>query len=474
MRSWTTLKVRTKSFKSLYKKHQISTYFTVHLTNGSGLSFRSMVSLDINLSGTLNSSIVTAEENTSVETSPNESNMDAVEQNKSETESNAYEESEPEDETDEANADKKLKNATYGHSFEIDISSIFPRKRRLKHVILDVKKTNEKCFLYCVAAGLEHHKFQGLDEKENPNNYVNFINEKFNIEGIEFPIKMDQIQQFVKQNSHLNISINIYTILAGQVKSVMTNITCSQKESPIFIDLLAVFPHSTENESCAIQNGHFILISDPCKFFTERQKSLKKRIRQRIVCPNCKIQFVSKESDKFKNHRHFCSNKHAQIQDLPGEDEKLEFGGRLLNAQYLENICIFYDFECVLKSADNENCGDCISICKCEADSTKKITIPKQIHEPIIYSYVILDKNGSILEQCTEYCPRGDAGTKFLSVLLSNQERYLSYGRGPKKYKKVPHVSFKERRKIFKKQNGICLHCHEKIQPGQRRALDRM
>ena len=99
-----------------------------------------MVSLDINLSGTLNSSIITAEENTSVETSPNESNMDAVEQNKSETESNAYEESEPEDEADEANADKKLKNATYGHSFEIDISSVFPGKRRLKHVILDVKK----------------------------------------------------------------------------------------------------------------------------------------------------------------------------------------------------------------------------------------------------------------------------------------------------------------------------------------------
>ena len=286
-----------------------------------------MVSLDINLSGTLNSSITTVEENESSETNANESNMDNVKQNESEAESddaNAYEEAEE----DEANADENLKNATYGHNFEIDISNIYPRKYRHKDVLLDVKRTNEKCFLYCVAAGLEHHKFQSLAEKENPNNYENFINQEFNIEGIEFPIKMSQIQQFVKQNSHLNISINIYTILGGQVKSVLTNIThCQEEAPPTFIDLLAVFPHSTENESCILQKGHFILINDPCRFFTKRQgNSLKKRLRTRIVCPNCKIQFVSKESDKFKNHRHFCSNKHAQLQDLPGPDHRLEFG----------------------------------------------------------------------------------------------------------------------------------------------------
>ena len=128
----------------------------------------------------------------------------------------------------------------------------------------------------------------------------------------------------------------------------------------------------------------------------------------------------------------------------------------------------------MLKSTDPQNCGSCISICKCEADSTKKITIPKQTHEPIIYSYVILDKNAQILEQCTKYCPLGDAATQFLSVLLNNQERYLNYGRGPKKFKKVPFVSYKERKKILKKQNNECLHCHQKFKPGQRKALDRM
>ena len=137
-------------------------------------------------------------------------------------------------------------------------------------------------------------------------------------------------------------------------------------------------------------------------------------------------------------------------------------------------MTIYYDLECVLKATDIQNCGTCISICKCEADNTKKTTIPKEIHEPIIFSYVIVDKNARIIEQETRYCPLGDAGTQLVSTLLDNQEKYLKYMKGPQKFKKVPHVSVKERRKILRNQNSLCLHCHKKIAPGQRRALDRM
>ena len=137
-------------------------------------------------------------------------------------------------------------------------------------------------------------------------------------------------------------------------------------------------------------------------------------------------------------------------------------------------MTIYYDLECVLKATDNQNCGVCISICKCEADDTKKSTIAKEIHEPIIYSYAILDKNGQVLEQETRYCPLGDAATQLVSTLLDNQEKYLKYAKGPEKFKKVPYVSVKERRKILRDQKSLCLHCHEKIKPGQRRALDRM
>ena len=128
----------------------------------------------------------------------------------------------------------------------------------------------------------------------------------------------------------------------------------------------------------------------------------------------------------------------------------------------------------MLKSTDPQNCGTCISICKCEADNTRKVTIPKQVHLPIIYSYVVIDKNGKIFEQDTKYCPLGDASTQLLSTLLDNQQRYLEFAKGPKKFKEVPNVSVFERRKILKKHENKCLHCHKTFQPGQRKALDRM
>ena len=74
-----------------------------------------------------------------------------------------------------------------------------------------------------------------------------------------------------------------------------------------------------------------MLITNPCQFFRKRQKASKKRLRSRVVCPNCKIQFVSEKSAKYKNHKHFCSNEHAQIQDMPSEDYRLSFGKLNIN-----------------------------------------------------------------------------------------------------------------------------------------------
>ena len=294
-----------------------------------------MVSLDINFSATGYSTInglepeaeskaAEAESEAESEAEVNESIADAVKENKSEPE--------VEVKVNESNADvdEISKNATFGHNFKIDISNIYHRRNK-NEVILDVKNTNEKCFLFCVAAGLNHHKFTSTAEKENPSSYVDFITQEFNIEKIEFPIQIDQIQQFVKQNSHLRLSINIYTISGDQVKSVLTNVTCEKGENLNVIDLLAVFPHSEENKSNRLQEGHFMLITNPCQFFRKRQKASKKRLRSRVVCPNCKIQFVSEKSAKYKNHKHFCSNEHAQIQDMPSEDYRLSFGKLNIN-----------------------------------------------------------------------------------------------------------------------------------------------
>ena len=286
-----------------------------------------MVSLDINISSTNNSKLITNEDYKSFHQSEhNPEPAPGPDPDAEENEIEIAEQNEYEDEVNEPNVGEISKDTTFGHNFEIDISRIYPTgiNKRRKNVILDIKRTNEKCFLFCVAAGLNHQNFKKSVDKENPKNYEKFIDQEFDISGLEFPIKISQIQQFVKQNSHHRLSINIYTVFDGQVKTVKSNITHENNENPNVIDLLAVFPHSTENASSSLQDGHFMLITDPCKFFfTRKQKSIIRpnRLRHHIICPNCKMVFSNQTSTKYKNHKHFCSNQYGQVQDY-----RLSFG----------------------------------------------------------------------------------------------------------------------------------------------------
>ena len=105
-----------------------------YFTNGSGMVFKSMVSLDINISG--------------------------VKQK-----STAY------------------KDHTFGHPNLIDKYEItkIPRK-----AVINVQELSNRCFIISLAASLKHTNYESLQEKENPANFARFISENFIIDGLKF------------------------------------------------------------------------------------------------------------------------------------------------------------------------------------------------------------------------------------------------------------------------------------------------
>ena len=138
----------------------------------------------------------------------------------------------PEEDQAENTAEEELsENVTFGHNFPIDLSFLFKKRKKSTDIFLDVKNSGEKCFLYCIAAALQSHKFKSKSEKEDPSNYSQFITEELNTDGIDFPIKIDQVQHFVNKNMHKNLCINIYTIFGTEIKSLKTNITSKEKNS---------------------------------------------------------------------------------------------------------------------------------------------------------------------------------------------------------------------------------------------------
>lgn len=68
---------------------------------------------------------------------------------------------------------------------------------------------NNKCFLYCVAYHCFHKKIEKKN-REKASSYEIFF-KKFNTKNISFPITTNDITKFEKQNTELNLSINVYT-----------------------------------------------------------------------------------------------------------------------------------------------------------------------------------------------------------------------------------------------------------------------
>ena len=76
-----------------------------------------------------------------------------------------------------------------------------PKKLKTKKAIINVKNTDNKCFMWSILAAL-HPAAQHVDRKSH---YIQFEHE-LDFSGIEFPVTIDKIGNFESQN---NISVNV-------------------------------------------------------------------------------------------------------------------------------------------------------------------------------------------------------------------------------------------------------------------------
>ena len=79
-----------------------------------------------------------------------------------------------------------------------------PKKLSNKKAIINVKNSDNKCFMWSVLASLHPVKLNRYPERIY--HYESFQNE-LKFDGIEFPVTVDKIATFERQN---NISINLF------------------------------------------------------------------------------------------------------------------------------------------------------------------------------------------------------------------------------------------------------------------------
>ena len=214
--------------------------------------------------------------------------------------------------------------------------------------------------MWSVLAAL--HPVSYLDHPYRYEKYIQFQDE-LDFSGIDFPVKIDQISKFERQNS---ISINIF---GYEEKNIFPRYLSPEKYEK-HIDLL-LFSRGSVN--------HYCLIKDLDKFLSSQSKHHGQMFR----CHFCLHGFIRK--NLLEEHLPHCGKHGAQAVSFPSEDDNI-----LKFQEYAKQLkvpfAIYADFESITSKIDTVS-----------PDSSSSYTEKYQHHQPCGFSYVIVS-------EAEEYC----------------------------------------------------------------------
>jgi hypothetical protein len=117
--------------------------------------------------------------------------------------------------------------------------ALLPKSLINKRAILNIKCSDNKCFLYAVIAHIFPAKFN-INEIYNYKKYE----KEFNCKRLSYPVNLNMIKHFEKDNEKFNIKINIYTWNSYETKkSTLKPIQISEKNAINTINLLLIKDH---------------------------------------------------------------------------------------------------------------------------------------------------------------------------------------------------------------------------------------
>ena len=220
-----------------------------------------------------------------------------------------------------------------------------------KNAIINPKNEDNKCFLWCVLRALN-------PTKDNPGRIDKKLKEKentLNMEGIEFPVSLKDIDKFENQN--LSISI---TVLGYENKSVyvLRNSENMNREHNV---ILLLIKEEEVNHYCLVKNLSRLLSSQ-----------VSKHDGKKYFCKRCLNPFNNQKA--LDKHEEYCSNHEAVKIIMPKKGTMLRFK----NYHRGEKVpfVIYADFESCIKSIDT-----------CDQNPENSFTKQYQKHEPISFYY---------------------------------------------------------------------------------------
>ena len=226
-----------------------------------------------------------------------------------------------------------------------------PKELADKKAIINMKNKDNKCFMWCVKRALNptnnhpERVDKELMEKENT----------LNMEGIEYPVSLKDIDKFEKQNPNISISV-----LGFNEKDKVHPLRSSKHVYNREVDIILLL---IEKHYCLVKN---------LSRLTSKQVSAHKEGTH--TCLRCFNPFWTHKS--LEKHLEYCRNYEAVKINMPEKGTILRFKHHERSEKV--PFIIYADTEALLKEMHN-----------CDPNPQNSYTKKYQKHEPISFSYYI-------------------------------------------------------------------------------------
>ncbi|XP_026830160.1 uncharacterized protein LOC113563142 [Ooceraea biroi] len=209
----------------------------------------------------------------------------------------------------------------------------------LKRAVLNVLSTDNTCFAWSVVATL-HLAESHAERCSSYPHYTTILN----VQGIEFPITLNNITKFERLN--VDISINVYAIQEKKKEEeglTVVPIRFTSEKRDKHVNLLYIRNPQDDNA------GHFAWIKNLSRLVSNQ---LSKKMHKKYICDRCLHYFYSKE--KLEAHTMDCQQMNDCAIVLPNEDDKwLNFVNH--NRKERMPFIVYADLECVLQKTEEDD-----------------------------------------------------------------------------------------------------------------------
>jgi hypothetical protein len=192
-----------------------------------------------------------------------------------------------------------------------------PSYIRNKKAVVNPKNNDNKCFMWAVLAAL-------YPASRNPDRISNYYayESSLNFENIDFPVRIDDIQQFADLN---NLSINVYTYDSDLY--------------PIYLCPTRKLDHV----NLLVYEDHYSCIRSMDRLLGDQTKHNGRG----YYCDTCLFPFFTEE--RLLNHRPNCRNVSMTKIEMPEKDKAiLQFSN--VHKMLRKPLVVYSDFECILQS----------------------------------------------------------------------------------------------------------------------------